>query len=154
VLDTPQIAQTSAQLIAIIRLTIPRAEIRHVMGPGIGELRAAVAAQGVAADGPWFTHHVRMHPDVFDFEIGVPVTAPVTPSGRVQPGQWPSARVARTIYQGDYEGLAAAWGEFDAWIKAQKLTPGPDRWERYVAGPESNPDPATWRTELSRPLTG
>ena len=26
-------------------------------------------------------------------------------------------------------------------------------WERYVAGPESSPDPTAWRTELNRPLT-
>jgi len=30
----------------------------------------------------------------------------------------------------------------------------PDLWERYLTGPESNPDPATWRTELNRPLLG
>jgi hypothetical protein len=78
-LDPPQITQTAAQLTAIIRLTIPREEIRKVMGPGIGELRATVAAQG-------------------------------TRRGR-------------------------------------------SSGECYVAGPESNPDPATFRTELNRPLT-
>ena len=46
-LDTPQIAQTTDQLTAVIRLTIPREEIRNVMGPGIAELMAAVAAQGI-----------------------------------------------------------------------------------------------------------
>ena len=33
-LDTPQIPQTATQLTAIIRLTIPREEIRIVMGSG------------------------------------------------------------------------------------------------------------------------
>ena len=153
-LDKPQIVQTEAQLAAIIRFTIPRAEIRNVMGPGIGELMAAIAAQGIAPAGPWFTHHLRMDPDTFDFEIGVPVTAPVTAAGRVQPGQLLATRVARTVFHGEYEGLGAAWGEFDAWIAAEGHTPGADLWECYVAGPESNPDPATWRTELNRPLTG
>jgi effector-binding domain-containing protein len=95
-----------------------------------------------------------MDPDTFDFEIGVPVTAPVTAAGRVQPGQLLATRVARTVFHGEYEGLGAAWGEFDAWIAAEGHTPGADLWECYVAGPESNPDPATWRTELNRPLTG
>jgi len=153
-LDTPQITQTDAQLTAIIHLTIPREEIRNVMGPGIGELMAAVAAQGIAPTGPWFTHHLRMAPDIFDFEIGVPVNAPVAAAGRVKAGELPATRVARTVYHGAYEGLAAAWAEFDAWIAAEGHTAGPDLWECYVAGPESNPDPATWRTELNRPLTG
>jgi effector-binding domain-containing protein len=153
-IDTPHITQTAAQQAAIIHLTIPREEIRNVMGPGLSEVMAAIAAQGVAPAGPWFTHHLRMDPDTFDFEIGVPVTAPVSAAGRVKAGQLPATAVARTVFHGDYEGLGAAWGEFDAWIAAEGHTPGPDLWECYVAGPESNPDPATWRTELNRPLTG
>lgn len=38
------------------------------------------------------------------------------------------------------------------WIAASGHTPAEDLWERYAAGPESSPDPATWRTELIRPL--
>ncbi len=124
------------------------------MGPGISELMAAVAAQGITPSGPWFDHHFRMDPDTFDFEIGVPVATPVTAAGRMQPGQLPATKVARTVFHGDYEGLPAAWGEFDAWIAAEGHTPGADLWECYVAGPESSPDPAAWRTELNRPLTG
>lgn len=153
-LDTPQITETPAQLTAMIHLTIPREEIRNVMGPGIGEVMAALVAQGIAPAGPWFSHHLRMDPALFDFEICVPIRTPVAPVGRVKPGQLPAARVARTIYRGPYEGLGAAWGEFGAWIASQGLTPGPDLWEVYAVGPESSPDPANWRTELNRPLLG
>jgi len=124
------------------------------MGLGLGELMAAVAAQGIALAGPWFTRHLRIDPQTFDFEIGVPVTAPVAATGRVKAGYWPAMRVARTVLHGDYEGLPDAWPEFDAWIAAEGHLAGPNLWERYVAGPEANPDPATWRTELIRPLTG
>jgi effector-binding domain-containing protein len=151
-LDRPGITQTVARTTAVIRLTIPRAEIRSVMGPGIAELMAAVAAQGVAPAGPIFSHHFRMDPDTFDCEIGVPVAAPISAAGRVKPGQLPAATVARTVYHGPYEGLAAAWGVFMDWIKAEGHAPAPDLWECYVSGPESGPDPATWRTELNRPL--
>lgn len=152
-IDTPEITQTAAQLAAVIRLTIPREEIRNVMGPGMGELMAAVAAQGIAPAGPLFSHHLRMDPNIFDFEIGVPVTSPVAAAGRVQPGELPATKVARTVYHGPYEGLGDAWGEFSAWIAAEGHTPAPDLWECYVSGPESSPDPANWRTELNRPLT-
>ena len=151
-LDQPRIVQTNAQPAAVIRLTIPRVEIRNVMGPGIAELMAAVAAQGIGPAGPVFSHHLRMDPGTFDFEIGVPVTGPVSPAGRVKAGQLPAARVARTVYHGPYEGLGPAWAEFGDWLAAEGHTPAPDLWECYVAGPESDPDPATWRTELNRPL--
>jgi effector-binding domain-containing protein len=152
VLDTPQIVQTTAQTAAIIRLTIPREEIRNVMGPSIGELMSTIAAQGIRPVGPVFSHHLRMDPAIFDFEVGVVVERPVSPSGRVTAGGLPAARVARTVYHGPYEGLGAAWTEFSAWIAAAGHTAAANLWECYLRGPESGPDTATWRTELNRPL--
>ncbi len=151
-IETPRIARVAAQRTARIRLTIPRDQIRHVMGPGIQELTAALGAQGVAPAGPWLTHHLRMDPGVFDFEICIPVAAPVVPVGRVGPGVLPGATVARTVYHGGYEGLGDAWQEFDAWIRANGHTHAPNLWEIYRVGPESGPDPAQWRTGLNRPL--
>ena len=153
-IDSPQITETDGQLIAVIYLTVPRSEIRKVMQPGRRELMATIAAQGIAPAGPWFTHHLRIDPESFDFQIGVPVTAPVAAAGRVKPAQRPAMRVARTIYHGPYEGLGAAWEEFDAWIAARGHKPAVDLWECYASGPESSPDPANWRTELDRPLMG
>ena len=153
-LDTPHITATTAQQAAVIHITVPRAKIQEVMGPAMGEVMAAIATQGIAPAGPMFSHHLKMSPGVFDFEVGVPVSTPVATVGRVKPGQLPATRVARTVYRGRFEGLFAAWGEFDAWVAAEGLTPGPDLWECYLSGPEANPDPATYRTELNRPLVG
>ncbi len=151
-IDTPQVIATAGQRIAVIHLTLPRSEIQQVMQPGLSELMDILAAQGIAPAGPWFTHHLRMDPAIVDFEIGVPVPAPVAAAGRVQPAQRPPLTVARAMYRGPYEGLGAAWSEFTAWIAARGHTPAADLWECYVAGPESSPDPANWRTELDRPL--
>jgi effector-binding domain-containing protein len=153
-LDKPQLVQTEAQLTAVIRLTIPRAQIRSVMGPAITEVMAAIAAQDIAPAGAVFSHHLRMDPDTFDFEVGVPVVAPVSAAGRVHASRLPAVTAARTVYHGPYEDLGAAWGEFMEWIASEGHKPAPDLWECYLAGPESNPDPASWRTELNRPLIG
>ncbi len=151
-IDTPKVTRTSARLTAVIHLTIPRAEMQTVMGPGLREVMGAIADQGIAAAGPWFTHHLRMAPDIFDFEICVPVTAPVSSVGRVRPSEWPAMEVVRTMYHGPYQGLGSAWGELDSWVAANGFTPAEDLWECYLAGPESSPDPSQWRTELNRPL--
>ena len=152
-IDAPHIIQTKTQLAAVIHLTIPKDQIRHVMQPGLAELMATVAEQNLKPTGPWFDHHLRIADDSWDFEICVPVSAPVKAAGRVRPGEWPAMKVARTIYHGPYEGLAGAWGEFLDWITANGHTPAQDLYQSYVAGPESNPDPANWRTELTKPLT-
>ena len=151
-IDTPHIADAAAQTMAIIPVTVPRDRIQEVMEPGLEELMAAVKAQGIQITGPWSTHHLRMRPDIFDFEICVPVASPVSPAGRMQPGERRAARAARTIYHGSYEGLGDAWGDFMDWIEAQGLAPAEDLWECYAVGPESSPDPADWCTELIRPL--
>jgi effector-binding domain-containing protein len=82
----------------------------------------------------------------------VKVAAPVKPSGRVNPGRLPAAKVARTVYSGPYEGLPSAWGEFQTWMRANGHAHAEDLWEVYSVGPQSSPDTATWRTELNRPL--
>jgi hypothetical protein len=84
-LDIPCITQSVEQAIAVVRITVPRSEIRQVMQPGLTELMSTVAAQGIARAGPWLLHHLKRDAEIFDFEISVPVIAPIKPSGRVQP---------------------------------------------------------------------
>lgn len=151
-IDTPKILTTEPQKAAVIHLTIPRSRIQEEMGPGFNELMTTLQSQGITPTGPWFSHHLRMDPDVFDFEIGFPVSTDVKPSGRVKPSQLPAAKVARTTYRGGYEGLGSAWGEFDAWLKKEGHSSAGDLWEVYAAGPETGPDASNYRTELNRPL--
>jgi len=151
-LDPPQIIETEPQAIALVHVTVPRAKIREVMGPGREELIAAVAAQGAGPTGVWFTHHLKMDPKVFDFEICVPVAHKIEAVGRVQPAELRAMRAMRTIYRGGYEGLGDAWGEFLAWIEKHGHKARADLLERYLTGPESSDDPADWQTELTKPL--
>jgi len=151
-IDTPKITQTTAQLTAVIPLTIPKDQIQEVMGPGISELMSTIAAQGIQLAGPWFNHHLKIDPELWEFEISVPVSKPIKASGRVKPGALPAMKVARTIYQGPYEGLGSAWEKFNSWIKAKGHTPRVNLWECYLTGPESGSDSTKWRTELNRPL--
>ena len=153
-IDTPHVTHVPAQIAAVIRVAIPPSEMRTVVGPGITELMKTVAAQGVGSGSPWFIHMLRMTPDTWEFEIGVPVKSPVAATGRVKPGGLPAARVARTVHHGGYEGIGASWGEFDAWVKAHGHKPATDQWDVYLVGPESGPDESKWRTQMNRPLLG
>ncbi|TAL51664.1 MAG: AraC family transcriptional regulator [Methylovulum sp.] len=152
-LDNPEIIQTDEQLTAVIHLTVPRAEISNVMGSAIAEVMAVISAQSIVPVGPCFSYHLKRPSDIFDFEVGFPVNKPITPNGRVKLGKLPAAKVIRTTYRGGYEGLGAAWGEFCVWIESNGFCAQDSLWECYTSGPESDPDPAKWRTELNRPLT-
>jgi uncharacterized protein YndB with AHSA1/START domain/effector-binding domain-containing protein len=151
-IEVPTIAETTPQLAAAIHVTVPRSEIRTVMGSGLNEIMTAVKSQGIGPAGPWFTHHLKMNSATFDFEICVPVSAPVTPTGRVVSRQIPAAKVARTMFEGSYEQLPEGWRAFDHWMAASGHKPAPDLYECYAVGPESSSNAADWRTELRRPI--
>ena len=153
-ISTPEILQTKAETAAVIHLVVPRNEMMKVFGPAAGELMTALAKQGVQPASAVFAHHLKMPSDTFEFELGVKVNAPVKAAGRVKPGELPAVRVARTIYSGPYEGLPAAWGEFTTWLNANGHKQADNLWELYSVGPQSTPDSAGWRTELTRPLKG
>jgi effector-binding domain-containing protein len=151
-LHQPQIVRTQSQATVSVYLDVSRDEIRNVMGPARAEVSAALAEQGIASAGPFFSHHLKMPAARFELEVGRTVDRPIPPSGRVRAKTLPAATVARAIYEGPYEGLGEAWGEFSAWIAKAGHKPQAELWEVYVAGPESGSDPSKWRTELNRPL--
>lgn len=153
-IDTPQIVQTELQHTAVIRLNVPIAQVRDVMGPGITEVFEAIKAQGMTPAGAWVNHHFKNPTTHFDFEIAVPVSKPITPTGRVTASTWPAMTMVRTVYRGGYEGLHQAWPAFDAWIAARGLKTSGELWEQYVHGPQSTEHSSDYRTELSRPLIG
>jgi len=85
-IDPPEITYMTPQLKAYIPMTVPRSQVRMVMGPALSELMAVLKGQGTRAAGPWFTHHPRSDAEVFDLEIWVSVEKPVVGSGHVMGG--------------------------------------------------------------------
>ena len=144
-----EIRQTEAELAAVIHLTIPRNAMPKEFPAAIHEILDTLKAQGLTPTGGPFARHVRFDPEIFDFDLGFPVTGAVAPRGRVIPGELPAAKVVRTVYAGAYEGLPAAWGSFTDQVKAGGHPLGAEFRERYLAGPETGPDSSAWRTELS-----
>jgi hypothetical protein len=96
-IDPPRILETAAQPTAVIHITVPRAEIQKVMGPGIAEVRATLEKQGITPSGPWFNRHFRFDAGTFDFEVGVQGRRPAVwlwetyitdPSASPDPSTW------------------------------------------------------------------
>jgi effector-binding domain-containing protein len=151
-IDPPWIEEMPEQAVAFIPITVARSQIQTVMMPGLSEIQSALSDQGLAPAGPWLTHHHYLKPDVFHFDICVPVTKSIKPQGRVRPGILDARKVARTIHRGPFEQLGQSWGAFMAWVSAQGLPACIDFFECYAKGAEASPDSAQWETELSVPL--
>lgn len=157
-IEMPRITETEEQKAAVVRLTVSRAELPDAVPPALGELVSAIAAAGLEPQGPMFMHHLTTSEEQLNVEVGFPVERPVPPTGRVQPGRLPAATVARTVYQGPYEGLYGAWDDFGKQLESGGLLdrwhmlPEETLWESYLVGPETTPDASRWRTELNLPL--
>lgn len=146
------VLQTEAQPAAVIHVTCPSDQIQTFMGPAIAEVIAAARSQGVGPAGPVFAHHFDMTPGIFNFEVGVPVSAALRPVGRAKPGELPAAKVVRTLYTGPYEGLGQAWSQFMDQIEAAGHQPAANLWERYITDPNRTDDDSQFETELNRPI--
>ncbi len=151
-IEPPSIARRPAMRVAAVHLDIARTEMPRHFGGALAEIRAALAAQGIAAAGPIVTYHRSVTPDRFDVEVAVPTLTAVAAEGRVGPRDWPAATVAGTIYTGSLDGLHGAWGHFNAWLAAHNHATTGGVFETYLTDPKAEPDPAAYRTRLERVL--
>lgn len=147
-LQIPKLIDVAQQTTAVIRMRFPSEECPQHFGPAVAELFAELKSQGIEPVGPLFDHHFRAPDTHFDFEIGVPTSESVAPNGRVIPSVRPAFRAAKAVLIGEYEQLQEAWPELMEWMAQQGHQPTSDLWQIFASGPDVDPDPATYRTEL------
>jgi effector-binding domain-containing protein len=156
----PQLQARAEQPYLGIPATVTMETIGSAVDSGFPELFGWLASQGIAPGGPPFIRYlvVDMAGDL-QIELGVPVSAPVTGSGRIQPGVLPAGSYAVLRHTGPYDGLVASnaalqqWAadhgvRFDTSDTAQGSAWG-GRVEFYLTDPGQEPDPAKWETDVA-----
>ena len=145
-------AQTrAAQPTAVERTILRVEEIGPWLGHAYAEVAAAVAARHLGPAGPPFARYHRLGEDRFEVEAGFPVTGPVEAEGSVQPSELPGGPAAASVHVGPYDQMEPAYQALDSWVRDHGVEPAGDAWEIYFSDPVSQPDPATWRTEVVQP---
>jgi len=154
-----QLQTRAAQHYAAIPATVAMDGISAAVDDAFPALFGWLASQGIAPAGPPLIRYLVIDMSgELQIELGVPVAAPVTASGRIQPGVLPAGRYAVLRHTGPYDGLVASnaallrWAqengiEFDTWDTAQ----GPawrSRAEHYLTDPSQEPDPAKLETDV------
>lgn len=159
----PHIQDRAAQHYAGIRETVTMESIGAAVDRGFPELFGRLAADGIEPAGAPFVRFlvIDMMADL-EIELGVPVAAPVTGSGRVQPGVLPAGKYAVIRHVGPYDGddgLIPSNAALQDWAKKQGIefdmeeTPAGDafasRFEQYLTDPSQEPDPSKWETDVA-----
>jgi len=95
----------------------------------------------------------RMPGDTVEVAVGFPVSGSVTATGEVVPMELPGGRVVSGVHVGPYEALETTYAELQEWARAEGLHLAVGMWETYLSDPSAEPDPATWRTQITWPVS-
>ena len=158
--NEPQIQARAAQHYAAIPAAVTMDGISAAVDDAFPELFGWLAGQGIAPAGPPLIRYliIDMAGDL-QIELGVPVAAPVTASGRVRPGVLPEGRYAVLRHTGPYDGLMASNAALLQWAQEKGIafdtwdTAGGEAWrgraEHYLTDPSQEPDPAKFETDVA-----
>jgi len=143
-----------ARPVASIRVVIPADKVSQNLSVLLPEVMGAIGEQGVAPAGPPFSRYHRIDPakNEIDLEAGIPVRTPFESKGRVQAGQLPGGRVARTWHVGSYHELPRSYARLETWMKSQSVTARGPFWEIYWTDPGIELDPRRWHTQILWPV--
>lgn len=117
--------------------------IGSFLGSAYDEIMAVVEHEGLQLAGAPFGRYRVTGDGGLDIEAGFPVHGDLVPEGRVVAGDLPGGQVARTLYRGDYGGVAEAYRATADWITDNGMVATTDApWESYLDDPEV-PTPRT-----------
>ena len=156
----PQIQERAAQHYAGIPVTVTMDGLPTAVDSAFSELFGWLAGQGMPPAGPPLIRYLVIDmAGELQIELGVPVAAPVTASGRVQPSALPEGRYAVLRHTGPYDGLLASNAALLQWAQEKGIkldtwdTPQGSAWrgraEHYLTDPSREPDPAKFETDIA-----
>jgi effector-binding domain-containing protein len=164
VITEPKIVKRLEQPYVAIRATMPMSDVDIAAPRLFDEIRTWVSEKGLRLAGaPILKHNVIDMERALELEFGVPTAAHVPGDGRVISGRLPAGRYATILYRGPYGGTDDAlyranaaligWGMERGVKWDSEQTPAGERFacrlEIYHIGPQSEPDPAKWETEVA-----
>jgi effector-binding domain-containing protein len=146
------VRELAPQSIISIRDRHRESELPAFLGWAFGDLFSHLEVLGVDPAGPPFVIYHAFGPGGIDAEVCVPVTQPVSVSGRSESRELPAMTVAQTLHVGPYEDLEAAYTAINDWIAKEGFEPAGPVQERYLNGPGDAALPADYRTEIEIPI--
>jgi effector-binding domain-containing protein len=155
----PKLEDRAEQPYMGIRTQVRSEEFKDVIPQLLDEVFTWLGKKGVAPAGaPIMRFHVINMAEKMDVALGVPVAGALPGDGRVSADVLPAGRYASLVYTGVMNGIAGNaalldWGAqqglvWDRWDDANGDA-FRSRYETFLSGPEDDPDPANWDTEVA-----
>jgi effector-binding domain-containing protein len=149
-----RLVEMEEQPTAVVRARVPQAEVSDFFAEGLGSVREALEARGLAPSGPPFARFRDVQDGAdLDLEVGFPVAAPFSPDGAdqaVEAGVLEGGPAGRVEHVGSYDELPAVRVELEEWLRGQGRHPVGEMWQHYLSAPDHGAPP--WRTLLVVPV--
>lgn len=164
----PKLEDRAALPYVGIRSQIAMQDFPSIIPQHIGEVAGWLGEQGISpSDAPIIRYHacptVPGADALVDVTIGFPVAVPVAGDGHIIADALPAGRYASLIFTGVENGVAGN-GVLIDWANANNINW--DSWddaigeafagrvEHMIDGPDDDPNPSNWRTEVAIKLAG
>ncbi|MGI8870591.1 MAG: GyrI-like domain-containing protein [Mycobacteriales bacterium] len=158
--DQPEIIERPEQPYLGILDDVTMDDMHLRIGPLFQELFGQVRERGITPAGPEFIrYHVIDMARRMGVEVGVPVDAGVTGTGRVTASTLPAGRYATVTHVGHPQELVGVTADLLAWAESEHLAwdvrhEGSDdvwgaRVEFTLTDPSAEPDMSKWETQLA-----
>ena len=154
-MSEPQIDTRSAQPYLRIAGRIED-DVSAFVDGAFNELYEWLRQRGIAPAGPEFILFRELDSDgkPLDVEVSLPVDADVDADGRVSADELPAGRYLTYLHHGEYHpetgpDLLASLAELTGWAAQNGIEHSSWFLERYLIGPETEPDEAKWLTEFA-----
>ena len=132
---------------AVVALTTTWEEFPAVWASLLDEVYAVVRARPDLAPeqgpGPVWRNVMLYKDDAPHVEVGVLVSGPFAPAGRVVPSELPGGRVVMATHRGDYAQLGRAHEAVHRFAAERGLALAGPRWEIYGHWPDDGSEPET-----------
>ena len=150
-----QIKNIGEQTVLLLKGTSTRETIGPDMGAMFGKVYAYMSGAGIQPAGPPLSLYYTEPGPQWKIAVAVPVakeTGTPKASEPIQLITLAGGKMASAMHMGPYKKLGGAWNTFSQWVKSNGYYPaGPAR-EIYLVGPEKQPDPAKYQTQLLLPV--
>jgi effector-binding domain-containing protein len=142
------------QPIVVVRTETTVDGIPTLLGSANGASAGHAQACGCQIVGPPFARYEMLNgpDDGFAIEAGFPIAAPVDGADPVEAAELPGGNAAAAWHIGPYNTMEPTYAAIQAWIEERGGVPNGAAWEIYHSDPATEPNPATWRTEIVQPF--
>ncbi len=131
-----QFVDLQEQHVAVVRAHVTVDEMPGFLGGAFSEVINVLDKQGLHPTGAPFGRYSVPEAGAFDAEVGFPCNDVVKPEGRVEAGELPGGRAARSMHIGPYGDVGAAYEAAVDWLTEEGYVVEGHPWECYLDGPE------------------